>query len=271
MNAWSNIEISFKDPEIIEINKLEASLGKISGNIQNIRELITRFEVCHFKYKQHLEHIKDSILDLNPKVRTNQIGASHISKGIDAVSNDKTGRSILGQQYVNLLGKWLGNNYQENPNYDNNELNDQIKKWLGDKNPEKEGLIRILTDRLICEWDKYEEYIKKGEHEELKFQVCRMDICHYAFPEHINSLLKGIGKMEQVNNFEGCGSFNIDIKTYVEKQYIILCDSLKRNFINKDSERNEKIKFWLTACLTKTLKEQIGLKKSLPQLTGIKN
>ena len=269
MNAWSNIEISTQDSEIVEINKIEASLGKISKNIQKIRELITRFEVCHFKYQQHLEHIKASILNLNPKVRSDQIGASHISKGIEAIGNDKTGKSILGQQYVNSFRKWLGNNYQENSIYYNNELYHRIKKWLGEKNPEKERLIRLLIARLIWDWDEYEEYQQKGKYEELAFQACRMDICHYAFPEHLNLLIQGIGKLEQVTKFEGCGSFNSNIKTYIEKQYLILCNSLKQDFNNKKIERNEKIKFWLTACLTKTLKEQISLKKSLPQLTGL--
>ena len=51
MNAWSNIEISPQDPEIIEIGKLEKTQGNISKNVRKIRELITRFEVCHFNTK----------------------------------------------------------------------------------------------------------------------------------------------------------------------------------------------------------------------------
>ena len=107
MSYWSNIEISPQDSEIIEIDKLEKTLGKISENVHKIRELITRFEVCHFKYQQHFKHIKASILNLKPSVKSTKIGANHISKGKDVVKNDKTGRSILGQQYVNSLLKWL--------------------------------------------------------------------------------------------------------------------------------------------------------------------
>jgi len=58
MKAWSNIQISPEDPEIIEINNLEKNLGKLSDKVCQIRELITRFEVCHFKYQQHLRKIK---------------------------------------------------------------------------------------------------------------------------------------------------------------------------------------------------------------------
>jgi len=263
MSAWSNIEIAPQDFEIIEIDKLEETLGKISEDIQKIRELITRFEVCHFKYQQHLKHIKDSILNLKPNVKPAQIGANHISKGKDVLNNDKTGRSILGQHYVNSLMKWLGDYSQENSNYFNNELNQQITKWLGDKNPDKERLVRLLITRLIWDWKAYEEYQQRGEDKELEIQACRMDICHYAFPKHLDLLLQGIGRMEPIDNFEGCGSFNTDIKTYVEKQFSILCDYLKSNSNKKNSEQNEKIKLWLIACLAKTLKEQVGLKKSL--------
>ena len=266
MNAWSNIEISPQDFEIIEIDKLEETLGKISENVQKIRELITRFEVCHFKYQQHFKHIKDSILNLKPNVKPTQIGASHISKYKDVLNNDKTGRSILGQQYVNSLMKWLGDYSQENSNYFNNELNQRITKWLGDKNPNKERLVHLLIARLIWDWKAYEEYQQRGEYKELEIQICRMDICHYAFPEHLDLLLQGIGRMESIDNFEGCGSFNTNIKSYVKKQVSTLCGYLKSNSNKKNSEQNEKIKLWLIACLTKTLKEQVGLKKSLPQL-----
>jgi hypothetical protein len=266
MSVWSNIEISPQDSEIIEIDTFEETLGKISENVQKIRELITRFEVCHFKYQQHFKHIKDSILNLKPNVKPTQIGASHISKGKDVLNNDKTGRSILGQQYVNSLMKWLGDYSQENSNYFNNELNQQITKWLGDKNPDKERIVRLLIARLIWDWKAYEEYQQRGEYKRLEIQACRMDICHYAFPKHLNLFLQGIGRMEPIDTFEGCGSFNTDIKTYVEKQFSILCDYLKSNSNEKKLEHNGKIKLWLIACLAKTLKEQVGLKKSLPQL-----
>jgi hypothetical protein len=266
MNAWSNIEISPQDSEIIEIDKLEVTLGKISKNVQKIRELITRFEVCHFKYQQHFKHIKASILNLKPSINPTQIGANHISKGKDVVNNDKTGRSRLGQQYLYSLMNWLGDYSQGNSNYFNNELNQQITDWLGDKNQDKERLVRLLVARLMWDWKSYEEYQQGGEHKELEFQACRMDICHYAFPKHLDLLLQAIGRMESIDNFEGCGSFNSEIKTYVEEQFSILCDYLKSSTNKNNSEKNKQIEIWLIASLAKTLKEQVGLKKSLPQL-----
>jgi hypothetical protein len=64
MKAWSNIQISPQDPEIVKINNLEKKLGELPDKVYKIRELISRFEVCHFKYQQHLRKIKGSIIDL---------------------------------------------------------------------------------------------------------------------------------------------------------------------------------------------------------------
>jgi hypothetical protein len=266
MSYWSNIEISQQESEIIEINKIEEALGELSENVKKIRELIRRLEVCHFKFKEHLKYIKDSILNLSPNIEPTKIGVNHISKGKDAVMNDKTGRSILGQQYLCSLMDWLGGNLQESSEYFNNELNQEIIEWLGDKYQDKETIVRLLVARLMWDWKTYEEYRHGGEYKELEYQACRMDICHYAFPKHLDLLIKGIGRMEPIKSFEGCGSYNSEIQTYVEEQFSILCDYLKSNTNKNHSVQNEQIKIWLIACLAKTLKEQVGLKKSLPQL-----
>lgn len=181
MNTWSNIAPSSGDPEIIEINQFEGTLGQISKTINEVRELITRFEVCHFKYQQHLENIKESINNLTPYIRPDQIGANHIRNGIAVLNDDKTGRSHIGQQYVDALRHWLGDP-QENTDYFNDALNQKITTWLGSKSPDKIRLVRLLLARLIWDWDAYEKYQEKGEYKELEFQASRMDICHYAFP-----------------------------------------------------------------------------------------
>jgi len=266
MSLWSNIEITADDSEIIEIDQFEETLGNISDNVQNIRELIRRFEVCHFKYKSHLKHITESIFTLSPNIEPITIGANHISKGKDVLKNDNTGKSRLGQQYLYSLMDWLGDYLHEKSEYFNNELNQQIAKWLGDKHQDKERIVRLLVARLMWDWKSYEEYLEGERYKELELQASRMDICHYAFPKHLELLLQGIGKMEPINNFEGCGSFNSEIKTYVEEQFSVLCDYLKSNIKNSNSENNEQIKIWLIASLAKTLKEQVGLKTPLPKL-----
>ena len=158
MSYWSNIEISPKDSEIIEINKFEKSLGELPDNVQKVRELIRRFEVCHFKYKEHLKYINDSIHNLSPKIEPGNIGVYHISKGEGVLKNDKTGRSKLGQQYLCSLLVWLGEHIQENPEYCNKELNQKISKWLGGKTQDKERHVRLLVARLMWDWKSYEQY-----------------------------------------------------------------------------------------------------------------
>jgi hypothetical protein len=258
MDAWSNIEISPQDPEIIRINNLQKSLGELPENVSQICELITRFEVCHFKYRQHLDKIKNSILNLQPEVVPNEIGINHIQHGPNAWRNDTTGRSLIGQQYLWAIKKWLSGDAPEK--YYNKELGQQVQKWLGVKNPVKKRLVRLLIARLTWDWKSYTELQRGGKFKELEYQACRMDICHYAFPRNLNLLLQGIGKMKPVGNFEGCGSYGNNRKIFVEKQFSIVSNILLKL---RSMELSDKYKNWLIVCLAKTIKEQAGMQKPI--------
>ena len=261
MKAWSNIQISPQDPEIIKINDLEKKLGELPDKINKIRELITRFEVCHFKYQQHIRRIKDSIIELEPVVHTTKIGINHIQHGESVLNKDTTGKSFIGQQYVWAIKEWLNGNppNEISDNFDK-KLGQQIKKWLGDKNPDKARLVRLLLARLTWDWKSYEKLQHGGELKDIELQACKMDICHYAFPKNLNLLLEGIGQMKAVKKkeFEGCGSYNTNIKTCLEKEFLDLNDTLKSLKINNNSNKDDLIKAWLIACLTKTIKENIN-------------
>lgn len=262
MKAWSNIEISPQDPEIIKINNLEKKLGELPDKVHKIRELITRFEVCHFKYLQHLRKIRDSILNLEPNVDATRIGINHVQHGDNAWKSDTTGRSLIGQQYIWAIKEWLNDNPKKEISDNFNEkLGPQIQKWLGDKNPDKIRLTRLLLARLTWDWKSYEKLQLGGEFRDIELQVCRMDICHYAFPKNLDLLLQGIGQMKPVKNleFEGCGSYDKHIKAYIEKEFLDLNDMLKSLIIIGASDKNELIKAWLIACLAKTIKEGVNL------------
>ena len=144
MNYWSNIETSLKDHEIAEINKLEEVLGALSDDVWKVRELIRRFELCHFKYKEHLKHLNDAISNLRPTVQPSDIGQNHIRKGEGVLQHDKTGRSVVGQQYLCSLKIWLGDRIKENTTGAEKELSEQINNWLKSKSQDKERLVRLL-------------------------------------------------------------------------------------------------------------------------------
>lgn len=258
MDAWSNIEVTPNDPEIAGINKFEASLGIMPQNAYRIRELIMGFEVCHFKFQSHVEKIKDSILNLEPTVTLETIGTNHIRHGENAWIKDSTGLSLMGQQYVWAIRVWLGDEtYRKeiSDKYDK-KLEQKIHRWLGDKNEGKIRLVRLLLARLTWDWKSYEEFSQGDQYKDLKFQICRLDICHYDFPSNLNLVLKGIGEMKPVENFEGCGSFNNGIREFIEKELIVLND-LFQSYLKSNSSKNNPTKAWLIACLMKTLKEQI--------------
>ena len=266
MKAWSNIEIVSHDSEITKINHLEKSLGYLPVQVKKIRELITRFEVCHFKYDRHFKNIKTSIVRLQPTINPSQIGANHIRKGEYAWKSDTTGRSLMGQRYLWALYNWLGEDVRYSaPDSHDGKFNKQVIEWLGEKNSEKERLIRLLIARLNWDWKSYDELQKGGELGQLEYQICRMDICHYAFPQNLDNLLMSIGIMKPAIEFEGCGSYDENIKIFLSSEFLELCDWLKANnsVNNKTQNKNELMKVWLIACLTKTLKEQLGFTEKI--------
>jgi len=262
MKAWSNIQISPQDPEIVKINNLEKDLERLPDKIYKVRELITRFEVCHFKYQHHLRNIKDSIIALEPKVNINKIGINHIQHGESVLNKDTTGRSLIGQQYIWALEGWLNDNFKNeaSDNYDI-KLDQWIHEWLGDKNPDKMELVRLLLSRLTWDWKSCEKLQHGGKFKDIELQASRMDICHYAFPENLSLLIKRIGQMKAVEEkeFEGCGSYNTDIKACLEKEFLDLNDTLKSLRNKSRQNKNDLIKAWLIACLAKTIKENINI------------
>ena len=204
MNPWSNIEILDQDQEITGLDKLENNLDIIPPLVKRIRELITRFEVCHSKYKKHLNYIEDSIINLDPAIDPDKIGENHIRNGENAWINDKTGRSLAGQQYLWSLSSWLRKKGQRKTTENNDsKLESKISKWLGNKADDKERLVKLLIARLTYDWESYEKLQVGEQFKELEYQACRMDICHYAFPDHLNALIQATGKMHQSENYRG--------------------------------------------------------------------
>ena len=268
MDPWSNIDTPFQDTEVAEINKIEINLGDIPHSVRIIRELITRFEVCHFKYQQHLKYIHDSILALYPVSYSKEIGTNHISKGENAWKKDKTGRSLLGQQYLWGLKNWLGIRAQRKiPKHHDLKLELRILKWLGNKTPDKERIVRLLIASLTYDWVSYEKLQLGGQFTELERQTCRMDICHYAFPNHLDTLIQAIGRMQYEKNLEGCGSCNSEIITFLSEKYseiLYSINEISKHKILPIKNKNDQFRIWLYLCLAKTIKEHIALAGSLP-------
>ncbi|MCY1720014.1 hypothetical protein OU798_06650 [Prolixibacteraceae bacterium Z1-6] len=267
MDYWSNIEASANDPELLKIDAFEAQLGGIPDGVYKIRELITRFEICHFKYQKHLQKIKESILKLEPLVTPDTIGRYHIQHGETVWEKDSTGKSLLGQQYVWAIKHWLGHITSKNlPKQSDKKLVKQVANYLGVKDEMKIRLVRLLLARLTWDWKLYEEMKQDDKYKDLEFQVCRMDICHYAFPGNFDNLLRAVGKLQALDNFEGCGTCNAFIKEFVEQELQVL-NGLLKSFTNKNlTDKKSWTQGWLFACLVKTLKEQTGLSEPVIEI-----
>jgi hypothetical protein len=98
---------------------------------------------------------------------------------------------------------------------------------------------------------------------ELELQICRTDICHYAFPDNLDSVLQAIGSMKPVKNFGGCGTFSPAIQAVIEEKISSLHALIQSMIDRGKSDKNELIRAWLLTCLVKTIKEQVGSKKPL--------
>jgi hypothetical protein len=268
MNAWINIEVLPNDKEIAAIDQMERALGNIPEHIHQIRELITRFESCHFKYQQHYHHILESINALYPVVEVSKIGSNHPRHDGNTWRNDTTGRGRIGQQYIDALYSWL-NEYPSNfvgvPGQETLKLKQRVNTWIGDRSEEKVRLVCMLLARLLGQ--PVEEYRRGGALSELENQAERIDICNYAFPQNIERLIQGIGKLESVKTFEGCGTFYVETKSFISKEFLSLCKWLKTDASENDPRLGgkEPMKVWLVACLAKTLKESIHLSYALPK------
>jgi len=270
MNAWINIEVLPSDEEIAAIDEMEQALGNIPNGVYQIRELITRFESCHFKYQQHYRHIVESIAILCPVVELSKTGANHPRHGRNVWMNDTTGRSRIGQQYIEALHSWLGEDLSNDvrvPRQETLERKQRVNVWLGDRSEERVGLVRMLLARLL--WQSVEEHRRADDLGNLEYQVERTDICNYAFPQNIERLIQAIGKLEPVGAFDGCGTLNVETKSLVSKEFSKLCEWLMIDTPGSDLGlgRKEPMKAWLVACLAKTLKESIHLSYHLPKIS----
>jgi hypothetical protein len=96
-------------------------------------------------------------------------------------------------------------------------------------------------------------------------QIERTDICHYAFPGNLERLLEGIGRLELVPDFVGCGSFGQAERSLAQEYFASLCAWLRGEPSRLASALGERtpVKEWLAACLAKTLKELVGLPGSV--------
>ncbi len=267
MDSWRNIIISKDDPEILEINKLENELEVVSTSVRAVRQLITKFEICHFKYAIHYEYILRSIEFLSPSVDPDSIGSSHPRKGPDSWKKNKTGRSRTAQIYIDAIILWL--NPKSLTGFDSHIrviqiMKAHVTKLLGERNNEKERLVELLIKRLL--WRPIERHSLGVQLDQLQDQIERTDICHYTFPDNIEQVLAGIGSLAPAKDFQGCGSYNSRIKRQVSVWFQQLCKWIngEPGFLDRVLGKRNNLKIWLAACLAKTLKEQVSLINKLP-------
>jgi len=269
-NAWANVEAVAGDREIATIDALGASLGALPESAQRVRELITRFEICHFKREKHYRNIRESIAKLRPAVEVDKIGGDHPRNGAHA-----TGRGRTGWEYVAALESWLARS-SPRPGRDRPipiglmpVVERRVRAWLADRSDTKERLVRMLLARLRWDWASIERNRSTFALEGIEYQIATTDICHYTFPRNVERVVQAIGKLEPVERFEGCGTYCKRIEFSCASKYSELCEWLTEGTGRgvPDLGPREPIRVWLVACMAKTLKANVKLREPLPDLS----
>ena len=75
--------------------------------------------------------------------------------------------------------------------------------------------------------------------------------------------------MKATKNFEGCGSYNSEIKTFIKEIFLELYSTIQDMSKPDNTQiqsKNDQFRIWLYLCLAKTIKEQTGITDPLPKL-----
>jgi hypothetical protein len=267
MELWANIGFEQPDSEIIEIYRMEQRIGTLPKVAEDIRNLITRLEICHFKFEHHVLRIIGAIgsmeLDLDP----DSIGSARPSCGENAWREDKTGRSRKGQEYIWVLKAWVAG--EKPPEEDSRgipeKLFEEVYSSLGQRNKHKEALVSALLNRLLGNFET-ERKALEVQFEGLIYQIDRTDICHYEFPENIKKTIEAIGELKPSSDFEGCGSHDEEHQI-MALHYVMELNAWlhgERSETGRMLGEKTLLKEWLVACLAKTIKELAWFEERKP-------
>ena len=271
LEPWGNIGIVQPDSEILKIYRLEQRIGTLSQETDNIRNLITRLEICHFKFEHHVLRIIESIGRMKVDFDPDSIGSAHPKCGENAWRADKTGRSRKGQEYIWVLQKWLAGEQppERDPRGISRNLFEEVYNSLGERGKHKEALVSALLDRLLWNFET-ERKTSPEEFEDLFYQIDRTDICHYAFPENIKKTIEAIGELNSSQDFEGCGSSDEEHWEIAQYYFMDLTAWLQGGMSETGRMLGERtlLKEWLVECLAKTIKELAGISERMSVISG---
>jgi hypothetical protein len=262
---WSNVVLQPSDPEIEWIERLEQRAQPLPPDALAIRELITRFEICHFKAERHIQKILEAIGNMRLDFTPASIGKAHPKSGEAAWRGDKTGRSRQGRDFIWALQLWLedrmGSEDASRPVP--LALAEEVNRALGARDAWKNLLVAALVNRLLLRPDG--PPLPAGP-QAFWESIERTDICHYAFPSNLRLMLTCIGRLEPPADFPGCGSCGDAQRRLAREWFCKLCAWLRGQpeALEHDLGPRTPLRLWLAACLAKTLKEHAALQEALP-------
>jgi hypothetical protein len=222
-----------------------------------IHDGISKFETSQFQYEQ----FNQNQLISGPESQRidNKLEQDISLKNENALRKDKTGRYLLGQQYVWALINWLADYPPLNlSGFFSNEIYTNVSNWLGNKSPQKEKLVRIVVAKLTHDWKSLKKFNHISENKRLSSFAYSMEIWNITFPEKLDLLLHDIGKIEsKISDPNRDYDVEKDERTIIENEFSVLC-----NFMNSGNclaEKNDLVKTWLMSNIKRSLKDQTSL------------
>jgi hypothetical protein len=232
-------------------------------DMQLLQDGIVKFETNRFQYQLnilcHPETSQGQISDITD----NKQDADTFQHNGTALRMDKSGRSALGQQYVWALVNWLADYPRLSVvGHSNNDIYRKVPGWLGTRSTEKEKLVRIIIAKLTHDWKSLKIINPGTVNKGLAYFANSVDIWQYTFPKMLDRLLLNIGKIElKTGNLYEISEIGKVAKTNIENEFSIICNLISsgNDIMYGIADKNELIKIWLMASITKTLKAQTTL------------
>jgi len=267
LGPWANIGLAEPDDEVAALWEWEQRLEWPPSSAQITRELISRLQICHFKFPRHVGKIIEAIGAMRSPVDPDQIGRTHPRYGPQASQADAAGRSSEAERFIAALEIWLAGHPPRT------SVGEVITAALGDRSHLKEQLVSALSRQLRRQHRAGDLGPELGSWD---YQIRCTHQCHHTFPQNVHRILEAIGRGEPVEEFEGCGTFDAE-------HLAVACQTIQdleawlshgAGPLGPELGPSVPAKVWLSRCLRYTLIGQttpvLGRRRNAPIVASLR-
>lgn len=264
-NRWENIGATTLDEEMAILGEMEAKLSPLSPNISDIRTLISKWHLCHFKSPRRLARLIYIIGAVDIEADLTDL-EQELPFAED--TNLPQRAQLIGDQIAALKG-WLDNRNLFHYMPEVRPVAQEVYRKLGKRSPLKDAQVEWLL--TVLPWGA-EEKLPPGdftpETRRIYEQISETLACAYSYFQLLALVLDVIGRGIAAQNLASCATFDEELLYIAQNYYLALwcwlhphakAEPLAEEFLSTGEilgERSE-TKLWLTASLAKTIWGQL--------------